>query len=509
MLLITMLTMAAVMLLSGTWTPALGIDLEGGSEITLTASSNDPSAVTPANMQTAQAIIQQRVNGYGVSGATVQIQGNDQIVVAVPHNDNASQLADELGTTAKLAFRPILAEASASTGKTTPDETASSSSDASTSPSTSSSQDSGDHSVSGKVPSDVQQQFDTLDCSDPSRHADDPTSESRNAVACGPDGSMKYALGPVAVDGTHVAKATSGIDQQSGAWQVNLSFDSTGSKQFADITGQLAAKTAPNNQFGVDLDGQVISAPSVSEEIGGGQATITGDFTQASAGQLADNLSYGSLPLNFTQSQVTSVTPTVGLAQLTAGLASAAIGLVLVAVYCLLYYRFLGLVAIAGLGVAGLLTYGSMVILGGLIGYSLDLAGLCGAVVAIGITADSFIVYFERTRDALRSGRSLAPALAHGWPRARRTILIADTVTLLAAVVLYFFTIGDVQGFAFMLGLATVIDVATVAFFTRPLMVLLARRRYFATGRPGSGFNAERLGINPPLRRRPRTTGSD
>ena len=233
----------------------------------------------------------------------------------------------------------------------------------------------------------------------------------------------------------------------------------------------------------------------------GGKAEISGSFTQEEAQDLANMLSYGALPLTFKESSVTTVSPALGSDQLHAGLIAGAIGLALVVIYLVVYYRGLSLIAIASLLVSAALTYVLMALLGPAIGFALNLPAVCGAIVAIGITADSFIVYFERVRDEIREGRSLRPAVERAWPRARRTILVSDFVSFLAAAVLFIVTVGKVQGFAFTLGLTTLLDVVVVFFFTKPLMTLLARKKFFAEGHRWSGLDPQRLGAQPPLRR--------
>jgi preprotein translocase subunit SecD len=243
------------------------------------------------------------------------------------------------------------------------------------------------------------------------------------------------------------------------------------------------------------LDGVSISAPSVNEPIAGGRAEISGNFTQKSATELANVLKYGALPLAFDVSEVNNVSATLGGDQLRAGIIAGIIGLMLVIGYCFLYYRGLGIVVVASLGIAGILTYASMVLLGSSVGFALNLPGIAGAIVAIGITADSFVIFFERIRDEVREGRSLRTAVETGWRRARQTILIADTVTMLSALVLFVLAIGSVRGFAFTLGLTTLIDVVVVFLFTKPLMTLLARTKFFGGGHKFSGLDPEHLGV--------------
>nr|WP_082015309.1 protein translocase subunit SecD [Streptacidiphilus jiangxiensis] len=573
-----MVALVAIMFGTGNTKPRLGIDLAGGSSVTLKATSPDPAAINPANMAIASAIMLDRVNGTGVTESTVQVQGNDEIVINIPKGTNSTTIANELAQTAKLYFRPVLAEvqqanasalpkssaspSASSTGGAKPSASSSASekpkasgTGAAASPSASKSQ--GDaitqdlkaspsasaHAsgsatakasssavaaagspkatatpsatgavsgqVGGTVPAALQTAFTKADCTTTTgraavQNAANAAAETDQVVACSKDANSgiwtKYALDKVAVNGTAISKAAANLSTQTGQWEVDLSFNSAGASQFANITGQLAKNQTPTNEFAIQLDGEVQSSPYVSSAITGGQATISGSFDQASASSLANVLSYGSLPLNFERLEVVTVSPELGSSQLTAGLIAGLIGMVLVVLYCLAYYRGLGLVAVASLAVSAILTWSLMSLLGGAIGFALNLPAVCGAIVAIGITADSFVVYFERIRDELREGASLRPAVRNAWPRARRTILVSDFVSFLAAAVLYFFTVGKVQGFAFTLGLTTALDVVVVFLFTKPLMTLLARRKFFNSGHPWSGLSPERLGVRNPLR---------
>ncbi len=279
-----------------------------------------------------------------------------------------------------------------------------------------------------------------------------------------------------------------------------MEFTGGGAKKFHTTTGKLAAQQSPQNQFAIALDGEVVSAPSVSTALSA-NAEISGSFNQQSAEELANVLSYGALPLSFQEQSVTTVTAALGGEQLRAGLIAGAIGLALVVIYLVAYYRGLALIALLSLLVSGILTYTIMSLLGPAIGFALNLPAVCGAIVAIGITADSFIVYFERIRDEIREGRTLRPAVERAWPRARRTILVSDFVSFLAAAVLFVVTVGKVQGFAFTLGLTTLLDVVVVFLFTKPVMTLMARTKFFASGHPWSGLDPKRLGAQPPLRR--------
>ncbi len=527
---------AAMFLLEGLKpTPKLGLDLRGGTTVTLTARLPEGQRGTPSKsaMEQAKQIIEDRVNGTGVAEAEVAIQGDNHIVVSIPGNE----LKTDLLSTALLRFRSVL-QVGQATAVATPSPTgtpsgsaspsATPSGSASPSPSPTSTDNGravsgallgqqstpspsptstptgtatagsgqGDQGSGGITPA-IQKQFDMLNCA---KATEDRKGKIEPAdkmlVACDRDGTAKFILGPVAVEGTHLdgAEATLPGGTSVGGWQVDLSFDATGTKQFADTTKALVNKTSPQNQFAIVLDGTVVSAPVVQSEIPGGNAQITGDFTQSEAKDLANVLKYGALPLAFDQSELNQISATLGSDYLRAGLIAGAIGLGLVVIYSVIYYRGLGLVSIGSLGVAALLTYASVVLLGEWIGFTLTLAGVAGLIVAIGITADSFVVFFERIRDEVREGRSLRAAVEHGWRRARRTILVADSVSFLAAALLYILAIGGVRGFAFALGLTTIIDVIVVFLFTKPLVALLARTKFFGQGHKWSGLDPERLG---------------
>jgi preprotein translocase subunit SecD len=261
------------------------------------------------------------------------------------------------------------------------------------------------------------------------------------------------------------------------------------------MTTRITGLTAPANQAAIVLDALVVSSPRIIEAINSGSAQITGNFTQTDATDLSNVLKYGALPLAFDRGEVQQVSPTLGSDQLRAGLIAGGLGLLLVVLYSLLYYRGLGIVSVGSLVVAGVITYLSFLLLGKYIGFTLTLAGIAGAIVSIGITADSFIVYFERLRDEVREGRSLKTAVETGWQRARHTVIVADFVSLIASALLYFFAVGGVRGFAFTLGLTTFVDLFVVFFFTKPLVSLLARTKFYSRGGALSGFSAKSLGL--------------
>jgi preprotein translocase subunit SecD len=261
------------------------------------------------------------------------------------------------------------------------------------------------------------------------------------------------------------------------------------------MTTRLTSLPSPQNQAAIVLDGLVYSAPRINEAINTGTAQITGNFTQLEAQDLANVLKYGALPLAFDRGEVQQISPSLGADQLRGGLLAGGLGLLLVVLYSILYYRGLGIVSVGSLLVASVIALLSFLLLGKAIGFTLTLAGIAGAIVAIGITADSFIVYFERIRDEVREGRSLKSAVETGWKRARRTVIVADAVSMIASVMLYFFAVGGVRGFAFTLGLTTVIDLIVVFFFTKPLITVLAKLSFYSEGHSLSGFSAKSLGI--------------
>ena len=338
-----------------------------------------------------------------------------------------------------------------------------------------------------------------LDCTNPaSREGTGADSPADTIVSCSRDGGAKYILAPAEVLGTQVSSAEAGYDPSQGlAWFVSLTFNGDGTKAFGALTNRVTSLQSPLNQVAIVLDGLVVSAPRINEAIPSGNAQITGSFSQVEAQDLANVLKYGALPLAFDRGEVQQVSPTLGADQLQAGLLAGALGLFLVVVYSMLYYRGLGLVSVGSLGIAAALVYVLFLLLGHWIGFTLTLAGIAGAIVAIGITADSFIVYFERLRDEVREGRTLRSAVESGWLRARRTIIVADLVSLIAAALLYFFAVGGVRGFAFTLGLTTLVDLVVVFFFTKPLVTIMASRKFFNSGSAISGFSQKSLGMAP------------
>jgi preprotein translocase subunit SecD len=508
----TLLTLAVIVVavfgavLAGTkwsdasWSPKLALDLEGGTQLILAPVTEDDSQVTADTIAQAIEVIRQRVDSSGVAEAEITSQGGSNIVVALPGRPSEETL-DLVRTSAQMEFRPVLTYAA---GTPTAAATASPTDGATAEPSdqpTTAAPDSPSDAAYYITPA-VQAKFDALDCTDPANTTGGTPGDPDVAlVTCDPDGTVKYILGPLEIEGSHIANASSGLEVNSRGmttnnWVVNLEFDSEGTKKFADVTERLQGLTSPQNQFGIVLDGLVISAPSLKPGvvISDGKAQISGSFTRDSATSLANQLKFGALPLTFQVQSEEQISATLGSEQLEKGLIAGLIGLLLVVLYSLFQYRALGLVTVASLVLAAVLTYGMITLLSWTQGYRLSLPGVAGLIVAIGITADSFIVYFERIRDELREGRTLVAAVDRGWERARRTILASDAVNFLAAIVLYFLAVGSVRGFAFTLGLTTLLDLLIVFTFTHPVMLLIAKTRFFGSGHPLSGLDPRRLG---------------
>ncbi|MDT7727117.1 MAG: preprotein translocase subunit SecD [Actinomycetota bacterium] len=515
-------------------TPKLGIDLQGGTRVTLTARTPDGGTPTRESLDQARQIIETRVNGIGVSGAKVVLDGNN-VVITVP-GEQGDQ-AKNLGKTAKLGFRkvvqavPVTPVAPPAVAPTSPTPTPGASSSA---PPTSTTPPAGGGGAPGAAPAQqpttptappsssttppppapdgsidaqaaqeiqaaqairqnpalipadpsdqtatalaaqaLQQAMDSITCApgavDPLVGNDDP---KKPLVTCDTKGTEKFLLEPEFMPGTDISNASSTYDTQRGGFVVNLSFNSEGTKIWGDFT---SANTGQRAAF--VLDTEVVSAPNIQTAILDGNTQISGSFTQAEAKNLADILKYGSLPLSFTSSDATTVSATLGLASLQAGLIAGAIGLGVVFIYCLIYYRLLGLLTILSLGLAFSLVYAVLVLIGRGIGYTLDLSGVAGLIIAIGITADSFVIYFERLKDEIREGRSFRSAVPRGWVRARRTILASDGVSFLAAAILFWLAVGDVKGFAFTLGMSTVLDLVVVYLVTHPLVALVSKSK--------------------------------
>ncbi|MFZ1410230.1 MAG: protein translocase subunit SecD [Micropruina sp.] len=513
---LTIVALFVIMAANNLWTPKLGLDLRGGTTIMLTASNTGGGGgtVDPASLELARNIIQQRVDGLGVGETEVATSGERQIIVSAP-NVQRDELARLVGQTAQLYFRPVIsmdAAPAAPEPVATPSASTSPSVNAPTStptvnrrlvpelptpvpsprPTVAAAKAPTTDEVLAWTPSTRdQEEFASFSCNDPF-----PDVADQPLITCDQDGTTKFLLAPAVLDGGQLVTAAAGIPQNGVSWVVNLEFNSAGGATFEAVTKGIAVKSPPQNQFAIVLDSEVISAPSVSAAIPGGRAEISGSFTQKSATDLANVLKYGALPLAFEISSVENMSAKLGGDQLTAGIVAGLIGLGLVVAYSVLYYRGLAIVVVFSLAIAAAITYAITVLLGQAMGFALNLPGIAGLIVAIGVTADSFIIYFERIRDEVREGRTLRTAIETGWIRSRQTILIADGVSLLSAVVLFILAIGAVKGFAFTLGLTTLIDIAVVFFFTHPLLTLLGKTKFFGEGRRFSGFEAEHMGAN-------------
>ncbi len=501
LLLLVLGIMYSIMAATSTWTPKLGLDLQGGMTITLNATNK---TVPGESLELAKNIIQDRVDGLGVGEASVATQGDRHIVVSAP-NVQRDDLVELVGATAQLAFRPVLTTAPAGV---TPPEDEVDGPGLPTAPPVQDENGEGEKlpidAVLAFQPSQVDMEgFAAYECG-----ADTPDTLDGTLFACDDEGTAKYLLGPVAITGEQLKTANSGVPQGQFAPVVTLEFNSDGASDLSALTGALVSQPEPTNMFAIVLDGVVQSAATTNERIPNGQAQISGNFTEASAASLSNVLKFGSLPLSFEPSQVESVSPTLGGEQLRVGLIAGLIGLIIVMGYCFVYYRGLGLVVLGSLLVAAVGTFASMVLLGSVVGFTLNLPAIAGAIVAIGITADSFVIYFERIRDEIRDGRSLRSAIQTGWVKARSTIVVADIVSLLSAVVLFVLAVGSVKGFAFMLGLTTLIDLTVIFFFTHPLMQLLGRTKFYGEGHKLSGLDATHMGVsrNSLLGRRTRRT---
>ena len=569
--------------LTGTWKPELGLDLQGGTRIQLTA-QGDPSE---DSLEEARSIIDQRVNGTGVAEAEVTTQGGNQIVVEIP-GDSRSDLEEVVKRQAQLRFRLVACNdyEPCGTGTTTPqpenplqpevtapteptdqqptgqqtDEpqgnnrppvgfgtTADPTGDPSDEPTDTESPTEPESTESAPVddvPGVDDQKFTApVDEELAWSQSPDPGAAAEFAnYACAEDGTLvnadgspatvrptapvtipsvddpskplmtceppenapgtdqdrpavKYLLTRAVIQGSDLSSASAGVPQNQVSWVVNLEIGGDGQDAFTAISRALIGS---ERQFAIVLDGTVISAPTMDGLITNGQAQISGNFTDASANALATSLKYGALPLTFDDNSTTTeeIGPTLAGNQLAAGITAGLIGLGLVMLYCLIYYRGLGLVVLASLLVAAGVTYAMVLLLGESANFTLTLPGIAGLIVAVGITADSFIVYFERIRDEMREGKSMRVAVESGWVRARNTCLAADAVSILAAIALFIFAVGVVKGFAFALGLSTLIDVVVFFFFTKPLVSWLARYRFFNSGHRLSGLDASALGVD-------------
>jgi preprotein translocase subunit SecD len=485
---------------NGSWAPKLALDLEGGTQIVLSPKLESGQSVNEEQLAQAVAIIRQRIDASGVSEAEINTQGNNNIVVSLPGQPDDATL-ERIKSSAKLDFRAVLVAGAPTTtfvgedGNSTPvpevpvDPTLPSTPEVAPS----------DGSDLNWITPALQAEYEQYDCTGPEADLASTAPADEPLITCDFTGTIKYILGPVEVSGSDISDAAAGLQTTStgattGQWVISLDFNGQGTVDFSEVTTRLFGLTGSQNQFAIVLDGKVLSAPATNAAITNGSAEISGGFTQESAQTLANQLKYGALPIGFEVQSQDTISATLGTTQLVSGLLAGAIGLALVVVYSLLQYRALGLVTISSLIIVGIITYLLVTILSWREGYRLSLAGVAGLIVAIGITADSFIVYFERIRDEIRDGKMVMTAIEMGWKRALRTILASDTVNLLAALVLFFLAVGNVRGFAFTLGLTTLVDVIVVMLFTHPLMQLLSQTRFYNEGHKLSGLDPRGLG---------------
>ncbi|MBT1003706.1 protein translocase subunit SecD [Paenarthrobacter sp. DKR-5] len=484
------------------WAPKLALDLEGGTQMILAPKVDGGAAINDEQLNQAVAIIRQRVDGSGVSEAEISTQSGRNVVVSLPGIPD-SQTRALIQASADMNFRPVLAAGQGGAVAKDKQLPAAQLPKPKAKPTNSSDQN--------WIDGTLYRQFENLSCVNPVTPPPAKVDPAKPTVACEVDTGTKYILGPVEVRGKDISGSSYGLQQGSrgtttNQWAVQIQFDAEGTQKFKEVTtrlnkfyvdSQATGGSDPRSQFAIVLDGKVISAPRALAAIADGRPEITGNFTEQSAKALSDQLKYGALPISFDIQSEQQISATLGGEQLRMGLLAGAIGLLLVVIYSLFQYRALGFVTIASLVVAGGLTYLAIAILGWTENYRLSLAGVAGLIVAIGQTADSFIVYFERIRDELREGRGLQSAVANGWKRAKRTVLASKAVNLLASVVLYFVAVGNVRGFAFTLGLTAVADLIVVFMFTHPTLVLLARTRFFGEGHRFSGLDPARLGAIP------------
>ena len=492
------------------WAPKLALDLEGGTQIILAPRLESGQTVSTEQLDQAVGIIRQRVDASGVSEAEVSRQGDQNVVVSIPGTPDEETL-NRIESSAALEFRPLIYTDVAATSQTdqegaTDDAAAEPSASATPEPADTPSIEPTDASDPNWVTDSLFQQFQDFDCADAEDAGTNVAPASEPLISCdaaidGVAGGYKYILGPVEVSGDTIADASAGLvaNQQgvsTGQWGVTIEFNGEGTDQFADVTQRLYSyeQTDPRNRFAIVLDGRVISAPTTNAVISDGRPQISGSFTQETAQSLADQLKFGALPISFEVQSNETISATLGINQLNAGIIAGLIGLILVIGYSVFQYRALASVTISSLVVAGILTYLVIAIMSWRQDYRLSLAGVAGLIVAIGLTVDSFIVYFERIRDELRDGRGLVGSVEAGWKRALRTIYASKAINLISAIVLYVLAIGNVRGFAFTLGVTVVIDVLVVVLFTHPMMQLLAATKFFSSGHPASGLDPKALG---------------
>ena len=435
--------------------PQLGLDLQGGASVVLQPREQVPEGVLDQAIE----IIRNRVDALGVAEPEITRQGSS-IIVSLPGVSNRERALQVVGQTAQLLFRPVIQQLPAEPTATT--------STSSTTPTT----------VEGAAPTPTTVPMDLTKTTPPEE--DDETKE---AILPEKDSNgrvtARYLLGPAQVKGQALSDARAIVAPNTGAWEVEFSLTGEGTKQWNDM----AVKVGAGNQIAIDLDGVVRSAPRLETTDFPGKGVITGNFTQGEAKDLALVLRYGALPVQLDRQTVQTVSASLGRDSLRAGLAAGMVGLGLVGLYMLLYYRALGLVVWLGLALTGAIMYSLVTLLGTTSGLALSLAGATGIIVSVGVTVDSYVVYFERLKDEIRSGKTIRSSVDRGFSRAYRTILAADAASIIGAAVLYVLSVGSVRGFAFFLGLTTLLDIVTAYFFTRPMVMLLGRSRLFTEAR--------------------------
>lgn len=516
-----------------TWTPKLALDLQGGTQILLAPQLDDGQSVSGEQLDQAVSIIRQRVDASGVSEAEITTQGSQNISVSIPGQADEATLR-RIEASAKLDFRPVLAMDMAAAPQTDAEDPAvteggeaveaeeaaeaeagadAEGGDAAAADATQEATEDAESEASAVDPDPLpegagdpawitpalQEQFASFDCTSDEALETGNAPSDRPLITCDETGTAKYILGPVELGGEVISDAaaqaeTTQTGATTGGWAVQLTLNNEGTETFGEISTRLFGQPAPMNQFAFVLDGRVLLAPTMQAQILDGRPSITGGYTQETAELVADQLKFGALPIGFEVQSQEEISATLGTNQLAAGLLAGLIGLMVVVVYSIFQYRTLGTLTIASLGIAALLTYLLLTYFSWRQGYRLSLAGVAGIIVAVGFTADSFIVYFERIRDALRDGFTLDGAVENGWKRAFRTILASDGIFFLAAIILFIFAIANVRGFAFTLGLTTIVDILVVTLFTHPMLVLLAKTKFYREGHPASGLDPRKLG---------------
>ncbi len=423
--------------------PELGLDLQGGASVVLQPKTQVESSVLDQSIE----IIRDRVDALGVAEPDITRQG-DSIIVSLPGVKNRDRALQLVGQTAQLLFRPVIQPLPPEGSPVPP--------------------------TPGAPPDAAPAQVPTTP-----PEQDDPKAEVVLPVKSEGGGAARYRLGPAEVTGQALSSAQATIAQNTGEWSVDFELTGEGTKQW----DAMAQKVGQGKQIAIDLDGRIESAPTLETTQFGGRGQITGQFSEQEAKDLALVLRYGSLPVQLERQTVQTVSASLGKDSLRAGIVAGVVGLILVALYMVLYYRALGLVVWLGLLVSGALMYSIVSLLGATSGLALTLAGATGIIVSVGVTVDSYVVYFERLKDEIRSGKTVRSSVDRSFKRAYRTILAADAASFIGAAVLWWLSVGSVRGFAFFLGLSTLLDVFVAYFYTRPMVMLLGRSRFFTEAR--------------------------